>query len=135
METIMNTATRIALSERVQALSDQHMASWGKMNVLQMISHCILFEEMTLGKTKYKQVLLGKLFGKMALRDFMKDKPIRKNTPTAPELIPVLHNESLDQLKTRWVALLSQYEAFSNHDFIHPFFGKLKAEQIGILAY
>lgn len=67
----------------------------GKMNVSQMIIHCILWEEMAFGKRKYKQAFIGKLFGKMAMKKVLKDEtPLTKGTPTLPDFI--IKEKSID---------------------------------------
>lgn len=40
-----------------------------------MLKHCTLYDEWMLGKNKpvYKQVFMGRLFGKTALKDFVRD--------------------------------------------------------------
>jgi hypothetical protein len=105
------------------------------MNVYQMLQHCRLFEEMIFSKKKYKQALIGRIFGKMALRNVLKDeKPLRHNTPTLPEL-RVKNEGDIATEKTKWIALIEEYANLENTNFVHPFFGKMTRDQIGWLAY
>jgi hypothetical protein len=105
------------------------------MNVYQVIKHCRIFEEMTLGKKKYQQAFIGRLFGKMALKSLIKDeKPLAHNTPTIPDL-KITGEGDVESEKSKWIAMLMEYDHFSNDDFIHPFFGKMTKEQVGYLAY
>ena len=135
MKTIFDPATRNELIARISSLNENSTAQWGKMNVYQMVKHCISFEEMALGKKKYKRKFIGYLFGKMALRNVMKDeKPLARNTPTLPELRIKDNGNVLDQ-KVKWISLIEEYSRFSNYDFVHPFFGKMTKEQIGYMAY
>ncbi len=100
-----------------------------------MLKHCTLWEEMILGKKKYKQAFIGQLFGKMALKNVLKDeKPLRQNTPTIPDL-KITENGNVASERTKWIALIDGHANFSNPDFVHPFFGKMTKEQIGYLAY
>jgi hypothetical protein len=69
---------------RINSLNENSKAQWGKMNVSQMLQPCVKWDEMALGKRKYKQSFIGKLFGKMALKDMMKDKPMKRNLRTVP---------------------------------------------------
>ena len=84
MKTIFDKTTRDELITRVNSLNENSTAQWGKMNVSQMMRHCTQWDEMALGKKKYKQSFIGKLFGKLALKDMMKDEPMKKNLPTVP---------------------------------------------------
>jgi Protein of unknown function (DUF1569) len=135
MKTIFDPATKNELIARISSLNENSTAQWGKMNVYQMVKHCVLWEEMALGKKKYKRSFIGYLFGKMALRNIIKDeKPLARNTPTVPEF-KVKENGNISDEKAKWVSLIQEYAHFSNHDFEHPFFGKMTKEQIGYMAY
>ncbi|MGZ3776060.1 MAG: DUF1569 domain-containing protein [Mucilaginibacter sp.] len=135
MKTIFDTATREELIKRIGTVNEHSTAQWGKMNIYQMLRHCSLFEEMALGKTKYKRVFVGRLFGKMALKKVLKDDaPLTRSTPTLAEL-RITGDGDVSAEKTKWISLLGEYEHFNNPDFIHPFFGKITKEQIGYLAY
>jgi hypothetical protein len=63
MKTIFDQTTREELINRVNSLNENSTAQWGKMNVYQMIKHCILCEKMYLGKTPYKRTFLGFFIG------------------------------------------------------------------------
>lgn len=134
MKTILDKASREELIQRVSRLKKESTPQWGKMNVAQMMRHCAQWDEMALGKTQYKQSLLGKLFGKTALRDMLKDEPIRRNLPTVPSF-RVKEHISFDAEKAKWLQLLAEYGHYSRDSFIHPFFGPLTREQTGIIVY
>lgn len=75
MKSIFDQSTRDEIKGRIQSLSENSTAQWGKMNVSQMMRHCTKWDEMALDKVKYKQSFIGRLFGKVALKDMMKDEP------------------------------------------------------------
>ncbi|MET4081535.1 hypothetical protein ABIB40_001484 [Pedobacter sp. UYP30] len=136
MKTTLDIICREELLARINLLDENKTALWGKMNVIQMIKHCILWEEMVFGEKTYKRVFIGRIFGKMALRNILKDdKPLKRNTPTIPEFIIKETSGNLVDEKINWIAIIRQYEHFTNDHFIHPFFGKMTKEQIGIMAY
>jgi len=135
MKTIFDPATRKELIARISSLNENSTAQWGKMNVYQMVKHCIAFEEMALGKKKYKRTFLGYLFGKMALKNIVNEKPLVRSTPTLPELRIKEDNGNVSDQKAKWIALIDEYDRFSNYDFVHAFFGKMTKEQIGYMAY
>jgi hypothetical protein len=134
MQTILDQSTRDVLIKRIQGLSENSSAIWGKMNVYQMLKHCAKWEDMLLGRTKYRQSFIGRLFGKMALKDMLKDKPIKPNLPTVPSF-KVTDNGDVEEAKSAWIDLIRQHAHQNNMGFVHPFFGKLTAEQAGIMAY
>jgi hypothetical protein len=134
MKTILDQSTRAELAARIQALNEHSAAQWGKMNVGQMLKHCSQWDEMALGKRKYKQSLLGKIFGKMALRDMLKDAPIKRNLPTVPAF-KISGHAGLEAEKRKWIKLLDEYADLSGNGFVHPFFGTLSKEDTGLVAY
>ena len=136
MKTVFEKPTRDELIKRINRLNEKSTAQWGKMNIFQMLTHCIQWEEMALGRKKYQQSFLGRLFGKMALKDFVKDEtPFKKNVPTVPAFKIKEQTGDVELQKQKWATLIDEYEHFSNVDFVHPFFGKMNKEQIGYLAY
>jgi hypothetical protein len=134
MKSIFSEITRHELISRINSLNESNTAQWGKMNVSQMIKHCTQWDKMALGKQKYKQSFIGKLFGKMALKDMLKDEPIKKGLPTVPSF-KIKEYVNFTEERAKWIRLLEEYEHFSNGDFIHPFFGAMTKEHTGYLAY
>jgi Protein of unknown function (DUF1569) len=136
MKTIFDQITRNELINRVNLLNESSTAQWGKMNVYQMIKHCILCEEMYLGKTPYKRTFWGFLLGKIALNQLMNDdKPKKRNSPTKKEFIILEEMGDLIDDKLKWISLIKAYENYSNKNFVHWFFGKMTQEQVGISVY
>jgi len=138
MKTIFDESTRNELIGRINLLDGNSTARWGKMNIYQMLKHCSLFDEWVLGihNPTYKQVFIGRLFGKMALKDFIgNDKPVKRNVGTLSFLKVTQADGDVALEKLKWVGLTKDYDNFSNPAFIHPFFGKLTREQIGYLVY
>jgi hypothetical protein len=119
---------------RINKLTENSKAQWGKMTVGQMMKHCTQWEELALGKQNYKQSFIGKLFGKIALKDMLKDVPMKKNVPTVPSF-KIKGNVDVAEEKKKWIALMKEYDHYSSDGFFHPFFGKLTKEQAGFMGY
>ena len=138
MKTIFDKVTRDELIVRIKLLNENSTANWGKMNFYQMLKHCILYDEWILGKNNpvYKQVFIGRLFGKTALKDFVgDDKPLKRNMRTLNNLKVELSSGNAASEKLKWIDLVKEFENYSNPNFIHSFFGKMTKEQIGYLDY
>src|SRR5258708_28956282 len=87
MKTVFDKTTRDELISRINSITANSKTQWGKMTVYQMLKHCTLWEEWIAANKKHKQQFIGRLFGKMALKNILKDEaPLRRNTPTLPEL-------------------------------------------------
>src|SRR5579871_2688789 len=118
MKTIFDKSIREQVIERINSLNENSIAQWGKMNVSQMIKHCAQWDEMALGKTLYKQSFIGKLFGKIALKDMLKDEPVKKNLPTVPSF-KITTSGDVASEKKKWISLLNEYEHYPIDTFIH----------------
>ena len=138
MKSIFDSSTTEALVQRISNLRADANRAWGKMTPYQMVKHCILSEEMYLGMTKYKRLFIGRLFGKMALNAMLKDAtPIKKNEPTHPSF-KITGDGNFEQERAKWVELIKKYQAAGEatfNDFIHPFFGKMDKQQVGVAVY
>lgn len=136
MKSIFDNTTRVELINRIITLNDISNRQWGKMNVHQMIKHCVLCEEMYLGRTKYKRSFIGFLFGKIALNILMKNEnPKRKNSPTKADLKNFGLLENVETEKLKWIKLVQEYETYTEKEFIHWFYGKMTKNQIGKSVY
>ena len=138
MKTVFDKADRDRLIDRINSLSKYNEARWGQMNVYQMIKHCCIYDSWVLGKNnpKYRQTLAGKIFGKMVLKSMTRDdRPVKKNMSTIKDFIVKKRDGDVELQKKIWIRLISEYDNYSNPDFIHSFFGKMTMEQRGILAY
>ncbi|MBD1367428.1 DinB family protein [Mucilaginibacter sp. ZT4R22] len=136
MQTTSDKATRSALLKRISTLNENSPAQWGKMTACQMVKHCRCWEELTNGTLPAKRIFIGRIFGRQILKAVLKDdKPIRRNSPSAPETIIKDTPGDFDAEKARWIELLEYNAVNPIHGFVHPFFGKMTNEQIGRLAY
>ena len=135
MKTVFDKSTRDELISRINTLNEKSRAQWGKMDPGQMLKHCTLAEEMALGEKKYKQSFLGKLFGKIALKDILKDAPMKKNSPTISQVKVKGAGFNVAEEKQKLIRLISKYGHYSGDGFDHPFFGKLTKEQMGRWSY
>ena len=134
MKSIFDNKTRDELITRINSLDENSTAQWGKMNVYEMVKHCTIWEEMLLNKKLYRQSFIGRLFGKMALKDMLLDKPVKQNIPTVPSF-KVSGNGDVAAAKAEWINLIGEHAERESSGFVHPFFGKLTADQAGRMAY
>lgn len=134
MKSVFDKISRDELINRINSLNEYSTSQWGKMNVAQMMKHCAIWDEMALGKQKYKQSFVGKLFGKLVLKSILNDERLKKNLPSHP-FSKVNDDLNFTEERAKWIMLLEEYEHFSNDGFIHPFFGAMSKEQTGYIWY
>lgn len=138
MKSIFDEGVRKELITRINSLNENSKSKWGKMNVFQMAKHCTIWDAWIQGKNnqKYKQMFLGLIFGKIALKSTVKnDKAFSKNIPAGKDLVVKETQGDIEQQKKKWIECIVDYEYFSNPAFIHDFFGKMTTEEIGIFVY
>jgi hypothetical protein len=134
METITDKLIADQLINRINALDENSRPQWGKMNTYQMLRHLIMWEEMAMGKTLYKQSFIGRLFGKLALKDILKDGPLKPNLPTVPGF-KISGDGDIATEKIQLTGLIKSHLQYAGQGFLHPFFGELTPEQAGHIAY
>jgi len=123
---------------RLEQLKPDSKPLWGKMNVAQALAHCSAGIEMATGDIRPPRALIGRLLGPMIKsKAFRDDEPMRKNSPTAKELI-VLGERDLEIERKRLVGLIDKFYAngaqmCSTHP--HAFFGPLLPQEWAILMY
>lgn len=136
MKTVFDTAVREELITRINSLTLQNNAQWGKMNVSQMLKHCVLCDDMFFGKIRIRRVLIGQLIGPIIMKKVLKDdRGFGRNSPTSPLLKTTGQNCDINLHKKEWITNIEQFAAYNNSDFIHPFFGPMTKEQVGLFAY
>lgn len=137
MKTIWEEATRREVMRRIAMVDAGKPALWGRMDAGRMVRHCIRFDEWVqgIGVAEYKQSLLGRLFGRMALKGALKDAPMQRNMPAGAGFTVREEVGDVDREKARWTALVEEYAHYSNPRFIHDFFGRMTDEQIGRFVY
>ncbi|MBL0743397.1 DinB family protein [Chryseolinea lacunae] len=136
MKTVFDKPTRDELIRRIDSLSENDTAQWGKMSVYQMAKHCALWEEMVMGTLPIKRAFIGYLFGRLALKQSLKDdKPMGHNAPTSPKLLVKERHGDLAAEKKKWKTLLEENAQSPARNFVHPFFGTITTEQLGYHAF
>lgn len=133
---MLDAAVQAELETRILSLSEKNTAQWGKMNLSQMVQHCIAGDHMYQGKINPKRSLIGRLIGGSILNKILKnDLLFNKNSPTAPELKVNNSAVDLEAKKQEWLQTVKAYPTLEVKNFVHPFFGAMSKEQIGHMAY
>lgn len=137
MKTIFDHSTREELINRINSLNESNTAQWGKMNLYQTLKHCTIWDEWMLGVNDhvYKQSWLGKIFGKMALKSSLGDKPIKRNMPAGEGFTTKEKSGDIDLQKKKWAQLIASYANYSNPQLYTRFFRKNDQRTVGIFAY
>ena len=137
MQSIFEASASAAILDRLGKLQPAAPAQWGKMTVSQMLAHCQHPVLVALGDKKLKQSFIGMLFGSIAKKSLLKEKPFPKSLPTAPEFLVKderRFNEEKQKLQ-QLVQRLATTDTSSLAAIPHPFFGKMTAAEWGQLNW
>lgn len=131
MSSIYSKADNDLIISRINNLSAESKAQWGKMSVEQMLSHCQAPLDFTFGSTPMKGNFIMRLIGKMLKKKVLGGTEFKKNSPTAPSFIRTQHYD----FETTKNGLIERINKFSDlgKDGInttnHPFFGELTYDE------
>ncbi len=120
-----------AFVTRIDALKPTTQAVWGKMNVAQMLAHLSISFESATGNIKPPRMFIGRLLGPFLKVNAYNEKPIPRNSPTAP-FMKMVDEKDFEAEKKRLKELLMQFymggeTKCTTH--AHTFFGKFTPEQ------
>jgi hypothetical protein len=130
MKSIFNRTDNTELIDRINKLSPSSQALWGKMNVGQMLAHCQVPIQVALGDLQLRQGLMGVLFGKIAKKEILGEKPIRQNLPTFRDA-KIKGDQNFDKEKQGLIDLVKVFTAGPKviTKVPHPFFGPMTVDE------
>lgn len=102
--------------ERINALSSDSKAQWGKMSVAQMLAHCNVTYEMVYTDIHKKPGVFQKFLLKMFVKNpVVNEKPYPKNSRTAPQFIVSDEKEFIKERERLIDYIRKTQELGSNH--------------------
>jgi Protein of unknown function (DUF1569) len=137
MKNLHDLATLNEITGRLNQLNPNTQRQWGKMDVAQMMAHCSNALEVNLGDRVGRQGLMAKLFGKLAKKSVVSEKPFKQGLPTDPNFVitDAREFEKEKQRLTELVSRLSNSDPEALAQNAHPFFGKMSAQEWNTLNY
>ena len=131
MKSIFDKENNVEFINRINNLSKDSKPQWGKMNDSQMLAHCMVGIKVAFGEIKIKRAFMGIIFGSLAKKILVSDKPFRKNTPTAKEFI-IKGDKNFEVEKGNLIKYVKRFtevgESVLRKD-PHPFFGNLTTKE------
>lgn len=124
------------LLARLEKITPDHKAQWGKMSASQMLAHCAVALDTPFGKDR-KQGLMGLLFGKMGKKSTLKPEPFRQGLPTDPSFT-VKDQRNFEKEKARVEANIKKFVSGGPSAITckkHPFFGEFSVNDWSFLMH
>jgi hypothetical protein len=137
MNSIYDNTSNEATIARINNLTTESQAVWGKMTAAQMCKHCSLAISVAFGETDLKINFAMKLLGKLLKKKVFYGGEMGKNSPTAKEFI-ITDNLDLDKEKATLIAGYSRFATEGKSSIKvtdHPFWGKMTFEDWDALMY
>ncbi len=138
MLTIRNKTDRTNLIDRLNKLTGDKKAAWGKMNVNQMVSHLVQAGDLPfLVSLPDNSNLISRIFLKPLILHVL---PMPKDVKTSPEMNQQENGRKpleFDEDRGLVIDSINKIgELKIEHDCKHhPFFGKMTAKEWAVLAY
>jgi hypothetical protein len=117
-----------ALIDRINRLTAESQARWGKMNAAQMLAHCQAQMRVALGDEVLKHSIMGKIFGSWARKKVLEGKPYAHNLPTAPSF-RILNLPDFAQSQKGLIEMIGRFNRDQITKEPHPFFGRMTVEE------
>ncbi len=138
MKNIFNGQDNSEIIERLEKLSPDAKALWGKMNVAQMLAHCHIATQMTTGEINPRRATFPvNIIGRLLKPRMLGPAPLPKNTPTIPEAM-IKETRNFQTEKLNFTAALKRMaaegEKCAKAQF-HPFMGKMTPNEWGRINY
>jgi hypothetical protein len=126
------------VKERLARLQTDTERQWGTMNSAQAVAHCALSLEWAVGDRIPPRMALASILGRIIKPKVLgDDKPIRRNSPTAKDLV-IQDQRNLGVERDRLSGLIDRFVAAgptgcTTHP--HSFFGRMTPDEWAILMY
>jgi hypothetical protein len=116
---------------RIDAVRADSRRLWGKMDVAQMLAHCQQPLRVALGELQLRRGLVGLLFGRLAKKQLLGQKPWQQGMPTVPEFRRTGHHDFAPEHAALRALVLrfGQGGPAKLTPQAHPFFGPLTADE------
>lgn len=138
MKNVFLTETSNELIARIEKLTPETPALWGKMNVAQMLAHCNVTYEMIYDNIHKAPNGFIKLILKLLVKEYVVgDKPYKQNGKTAPAFI-ITDQKDFEKEKARLIAYIKKTQELGEKHFEGKesfSFGKLSSAQWNNMFY
>jgi len=137
MPSLFEQQTTGQIIARIESLTPENKAQWGKMNVSQMLTHCNRAMLTATGESILPRMFMGRILGPFIRHFFYNDKPFAKNSPTDATFV-VTGEQDFVAEKAKLIAVVNRFAAGGEAKCTtqpHSFFGRLTPAQWAIGMY
>lgn len=128
VKNLFDPVAKQEIIDRINKLTPDTAAQWGKMNVSQMLAHVRLPIAIAYGTHQPKGNFLLRLIGPMFKSKLWDDKPYKHGLPTDPTFIMTGTSKDFYQEKSKLLEMIDQFTEGNITGERHPIFGKMTKE-------
>ena len=129
VKNLFDPAVKHEIIVRINKLTPESKALWGKMNVSQMLAHLQVPIGVADGTRQLRRTLFGRIVGPMVKQTLYNDKPFKRNLPTDPSFVMVKSEKDFETERQKLLSVVSNFSESTIVNETHTFFGKLTKEQ------
>jgi len=129
IKNLFDTSTKQEIIERIQKLTPESKALWGKMNVAQMLAHVQIPMGVALGTHTVNGNWLMKLILPLFKKALYDEKPWKQSLPTDKTFVMTGQAKDFEKEKNELLEKINLYTEDNMINDKHPVFGKLTKEQ------
>ncbi|MFM2230949.1 MAG: hypothetical protein RL607_2207 [Bacteroidota bacterium] len=137
MPSIFNPIDNQNMVARIQQLTPETKALWGKMSVDQMFVHCSKAIDVAFNTMPLKVNFIFKLLGRLLKNKVIVKGELSKNSPTAKEFV-ITENFDFDSTQKEFISKVERF-ALEGPSCIqlanHPFWGPLSIDEWDMLMW
>ncbi|MGC4101600.1 DUF1569 domain-containing protein [Ferruginibacter sp.] len=126
---LFDNAAKQEIIQRINRLTPQSPALWGKMNVAQMLAHCQMPLGVATGDHQLKGSFFFKLVGPMFKHLLYNEKPFKRNLGTDRSFVMTGQQKDFTSEQQKLVDMVQRFNENSMTDQPHPIFGRMTKEQ------
>ena len=138
MKNIFSEAVTNEVISRIEALTPDTKANWGKMSVSQMMAHCNVAYTMAFSTSKKRPKFLTRLVLKLIVKPIViSEKPFSKNGKTAPQFL-ITDDKNFEEEQSKLIENIRKVQKlgadyFEGKESIS--LGKLKSQEWNNMFY
>jgi hypothetical protein len=129
VKNIFDPVVKQEIITRINKLTPESQALWGKMNVSQMLAHLQVPIGVADGSQKLKRTLFGRIVGPMVKSMIYNEKPFKHDLPTDPSFVMTGSEKDFETEKQKLLMTVNNFSEGSIVNETHTFFGKLTKDQ------
>ncbi len=126
-----------AIVSRIQKLSPDAQALWGRMNATEMLLHCNRVNEQLLTATPAKKgTRIKQYIGRLLVLYLLPNFPKNARTPKRNDTKGQIDASAFEGERQTFIALIKQFPSHQKPiELPHPYFGDLSTAQWGLAGY